>query len=79
MYLLPMQNSGSGYNSPASVGGISSAAITRTAVLPIEAFTGQINTRVRGRQLTMKIESNAIGVQWQLGAPRLDIRPDGRR
>jgi hypothetical protein len=79
MYLLPMQNSGSGYNSPASVGGISSAAITRTAVLPIEAFTGQINTRVRGRQLTMKIESTAIGVQWQLGAPRLDIRPDGRR
>lgn len=79
MYLLPMQNSGSGYNSPASVGGISSASITRTAVLPIEAFTGQINTRVRGRQLTMKIESTAIGVQWQLGAPRLDIRPDGRR
>ena len=79
MYLLPMQNSGSGYNSPASVGGISSAAITRTAVLPIEAFTGQINTRVRGRQLTMKIESTAIGVQWQLGAPRLDIRSDGRR
>lgn len=79
MYLLPMQNSGSGYNSPASVGGISSAAITRTAILPIEVFTGQINTRVRGRQLTMKIESTAIGVQWQLGAPRLDIRPDGRR
>ena len=79
MYLLPMQNSGSGYNSPASVGGINSAAVTRTAVLPIEVFTGQINTRVRGRQLTMKIESTAIGVQWQLGAPRLDIRSDGRR
>lgn len=79
MYLLPMQNSGSGYNNPASVGGISSAPITRTAVLPIEEFTGQINTRVRGRQLTMKIESTAIGVQWQLGSPRLDIRPDGRR
>lgn len=79
MYLLPMQNSGSGYNSPASVGGISSGAITRTAVLPIEEFTGQINTRVRGRQMAMKIESTAIGVQWQLGSPRLDIRSDGRR
>ena len=79
MYLLPMQNAGSGYNNPASVGGISSAPITRTAVLPIEAFTGQINTRVRGRQLAMKIESTALGVQWQLGSPRLDIRPDGRR
>jgi hypothetical protein len=79
MYLLPMQNSGSGYNSPASVGGINSGAITRTAVLPIEEFTGQINTRVRGRQMAMKIESTAIGVQWQLGSPRLDIRSDGRR
>ena len=79
MYLLPMQNSGSGYNDPASVGGINNAAITRTAVLPIEAFTGQINTRVRGRQLAMKIESTGLGVQWQLGAPRLDIRADGRR
>jgi hypothetical protein len=79
MYLLPMQNSGSGYNSPASVGGVNSAAITRTAILPIEEFTGQINTRVRGRQMAMKIESTAIGVQWQLGSPRLDIRSDGRR
>ena len=79
LYLLPMQNSGSGYNDPASVGGFNSAAITRTAVLPIEAFTGQINTRVRGRQLAMKIESTGLGVQWQLGAPRLDIRADGRR
>ena len=79
MYLLPLQNSGSGYNDPTSVGGFNNANITRTAVLPVEAFTGQINTRVRGRQLAMKVESTALGVQWQLGAPRLDIRPDGRR
>jgi len=79
MYLKPMQNSGSGYNNPASVGGTNNAPIIRTAVLPIEAFTGQINTRVRGRQMAMSVESTALGVQWQLGAPRLDIRPDGRR
>jgi hypothetical protein len=79
MYLLPLQNSGSGYNDPTSVGGFNNATITRTAVLPVEAFTGQINTRVRGRQLAMKVESTALGVQWQLGAPRLDIRQDGRR
>lgn len=79
MYLQPLQNSGSGYNDPASVGGTNNAPIVRTATLPIEAFTGQINTRVRGRQLSMKIESAELGVQWQLGAPRLDIRPDGRR
>jgi hypothetical protein len=79
MYLKPMQNSGSGYNDPQSVGGYNYGAITRTAVLPIEAFTGQINTRVRGRQIALEVRSTAEGVTWQLGAPRLDIRPDGRR
>lgn len=79
MYLKPMQNSGSGYNDPQSVGGNASATITRTAVLPIEAFTGQIYTRVRGRQMAMEVRSTATGVTWQLGSPRLDIRQDGRR
>jgi hypothetical protein len=79
MYLKPMQNSGSGYNSPASVGGDASATITRTATLPIEEFTGQIYTRVRGRQIAMEVRSTATGVTWQLGSPRLDIRQDGRR
>ena len=79
MTLLPMQNSGSGYNSPASVGGSNSGTITRSAVLPIEKFTGHLNTRVRGRQMVMKIESTGVGVTWQLGSPRLDMRPDGRR
>ena len=79
MSLLPLQNSGSGYNSPLSEGGDSSAAVTRTATVPIEEFTGQAFVRVRGRQLAVKIESTALGVAWQLGAPRLDIRPDGRR
>jgi len=79
MYLQPLQNSGSGYNNPASVAGTNSGAVTRTAVIPVEQFTGQINTRVRGRQMAFKIDSNALGVTWQLGAPRMDIRPDGRR
>jgi len=47
--------------------------------VPIEEFTGQVFVRVRGRQLAMKIESTDLGVQWQLGAPRIDIRSDGRR
>ena len=79
MTLLPLKNSGSGYNNPASVGGSNSAGVTRTATLPIEEFTGQVYTRVRGRQMAMKVESTDIGVTWQLGAPRLDMRPDGRR
>ena len=79
MYLQPLQNSGSGYNNPASVAGSSNGVVTRTAVIPVEEFTGQINTRVRGRQMAFKIDSTALGVTWQLGAPRIDIRPDGRR
>jgi hypothetical protein len=79
MTLYPMQNSGSGYNSPLSVGGNAYATSTRTSIYPIEAYTGQIYTRVRGRQMAFKIEGNQLGLQWQLGAPRIDIRNDGRR
>ena len=79
MSLLPLKNAGSGYNSPTSEGGSNQGTITRTATLPVEAFTGQLDTRVRGRQLAVKIESTDLGVTWQLGTPRLDMRPDGRR
>jgi hypothetical protein len=79
MTLIPMQNSGSGYNDPISLGGNSDATIVRTATVPIEKFTGQVYIRVRGRQMILKLESNQIGCTWQLGSPRLDIRQDGRR
>jgi hypothetical protein len=79
MYLYPYQNSGSGVNNPASVGGVNNATVTRTATIPIEQFTGQVYTRVRGRQMSMKIRSTEIGTTWQLGAPRIDIKQDGRR
>ena len=79
MTLYPLQNSGSGYNNPTSVGGENYAAVTRTATVPVEAFTGQVFVRVRGRQLAIKVSSDALGVAWQLGSPRIDIRPDGLR
>ena len=79
MTLSPLNNSGSGYNNPASVGGSNSGVVVRTAVVPIEQFTGQVNTRVRGRQLSFTVSSDAAGVTWQLGSPRIDVRPDGRR
>jgi hypothetical protein len=77
--LTPLKNSGSGYTNPASVGGDNAADVVRTATVPVEQFTGQIYTRVRGRQLAIKVSSNGLGTTWQLGAPRIDIRPDGRR
>ena len=79
MTLLPLKNSGSGYTDPASVAGSNEGDIVRSAQIPVEQFTGQLNIRVRGRQMAMRIESDSLGTTWQLGAPRIDIRQDGRR
>jgi hypothetical protein len=84
MQLLPLLNSGSGYYDPKSVGGTSSdasqlVAATQTYPIDLDTYNGQIYIRIRGRQMSMRITSNKIGTQWQLGSPRIDIRPDGRR
>ena len=79
MTLIPLQNSGSGYNDPLSEGGVNYANIQRIATAPVEEFTGQVFIRVRGRQMVFKVENNLVGTQWQLGAPRIDMKTDGRR
>ena len=74
MTLYPLQNSGSGVANSAG------ASITKGATYNItEEFTGQIYTRARGRQMIFKMASINLGTTWQLGAPRIDIRADGRR
>ena len=77
--LLSMQNSGSGYNSVALANGTDSAGIVRTSTAPIEQFTGQVYIRARGRQFILRLDSTDLGVAWQMGSPRLDFKPDGRR
>ena len=74
--LYPMQNSGSGTGTAVNkdVDKLTGAQYTVT-----EGFTGQINTRVRGRQFILKVSSDNLGTTWQLGSTRIDIRPDGRR
>ena len=52
------------------------ARVTQTTV---GAFTGQVFLRTRARQMALKVMSDQLGTQWQLGAPRLDARPDGKR
>jgi hypothetical protein len=79
MTLIPMQNSGSGYNNPISLGGNSTATVARTSTSVIEQFTGQVYVRVRGRQMILQVESSQLGCTWQLGSPRIDIKQDGRR
>jgi len=77
MYLQGLNNSGSGITQT----GNAAVSYTGTApsVINVDEFTGQLYIRIRGRQMQMKITSTALGVQWQLGAPRVDIRADGRR
>lgn len=45
----------------------------------IDQYTNQVYVRARGRQMNFKIASDTTGVQWQLGAVRVDFKPDGRR
>jgi hypothetical protein len=46
---------------------------------PVEQFTGEIFTRIRGRQMNLYIQSTVLGISWQMGTMRIDMRPDGRR
>jgi hypothetical protein len=87
--LLTLQNSGSGYTrgvdpvatdaSDMSVAGSNSFPVARAATTTVERFTEQVNIRVRARQMAIKVASDGLGVQWQLGVPRIDIRSDGRK
>jgi hypothetical protein len=52
------------------------AQVTQTSV---DAYTGQVFLRIRARQMALKIISEDLGTQWQLGSPRLDVRQDGKR
>ena len=52
---------------------------SRTATSPVEQFTEQLYLRARGRAAAVKVESTDLGVKWRLGAPRMDLKPDGRR
>jgi hypothetical protein len=79
MTVKPRQNSGAPYGAANNPRVLSSDNYSSVSVYNIQEFTGQVYTRLRGRQLAFRIESNTLGVAWQLGSPRIDIRNDGRR
>jgi len=56
-----------------------SNVVTKTGSYPVKQFTNQVFTRLRGRSFTFRIESDEAGTTWRLGAPRLDVRTDGKR
>lgn len=59
--------------------GTQAADTTRTATVPVEQFTNQRFIRIRGRAISLLVESNEVNTGWRLGVPRLDVRTDGRR
>lgn len=77
----PRQNPGANYgvsNQPL-VKAAADQPYKTTTTYNVQQFTEIVYTRIRGRQMAFKVESNTVGTQWQLGVPRLDVRPDGRR
>jgi hypothetical protein len=79
MYLKPRQNSGSAYQQADLTTTTSADNFTNVPQYTVQQFTGQVYTRLRGRQMAFRISSDGLGVAWQLGTPRIDIKPDGRR
>jgi len=59
--------------------GVTTARNVTTATATVDQYTNQVFIRARGRQMNFRIESNDVGTQWQLGMPRVDARPDGKR
>jgi hypothetical protein len=75
----PRQNPGSNYGTSNNPSVESAQSYATTTTYNVQQFTQQVFVRIRGRQMAFKISSSDLGTQWQLGAPRIDVRPDGRR
>lgn len=74
----PKQNPGSPYGTALSPIVKTDQPYSGQTTYTVQQFTEIIYSRVRGRQMAFKVESNTLGTQWQLGVPRIDVRPDGR-
>jgi len=77
--MRPRQNPGSNYGAAPSPEVASTQNYSGQRNYAVQQFTEIVYTRVRGRQMAFKIASDGLGVQWQLGVPSIDVRPDGRR
>jgi len=77
--VLPRANSGAPYGNSNNPDVVSTQNYQNQRTYAIQEFTQQVYVRIRGRQMAFKVSSDELGVQWQLGVPRIDIRPDGRR
>lgn len=77
--VLPRQNPGSNYGTANNPDVISTQNYATQRTYSVQQFTQYAYVRIRGRQMAFQISSADLGVSWQLGSPRLDVRADGRR
>jgi hypothetical protein len=84
--VLPRANPGANYGSSNDPSVVSAQNYAGQRTYAVQQFTQQVYVRIRGRQMAFQVSSGTtgsktegLGVQWQLGVPRIDIRPDGRR
>jgi hypothetical protein len=77
--LRPRQNPGAPYGTADSPTVASAQSYNTVKNYNVQEFTQIVYTRLRGRQMAFRISSDQLGCQWQLGAPRIDVRSDGRR
>jgi len=77
--VLPRQNPGSDYGTSDLPSVTSAQNYVGQSTYDVQQFTQYAYCRLRGRQMSLIVSSSDTGVQWQLGNPRIDIRPDGRR
>lgn len=77
--LRPRQNPGSNYSTADTPTVTSAQNYTGQRNYTVQQFTEIVYTRIRGRQMAFKVSSDELGVNWQLGVPSIDVRPDGRR
>jgi hypothetical protein len=77
--VLPRTFPGANYGSSNDPSVTSTQNYQSQKTYAIQQFTQQVYVRIRGRQMAFQVSSDTLGVQWQLGIPRIDIRPDGRR
>jgi hypothetical protein len=77
--IKPRQNPGSAYGDADNPLVTSANNYATSPYYNVQKFTQIVYVRARGRQMAFRVESNNLGTQWQLGTPRIDVRPDGRR
>jgi hypothetical protein len=75
----PRKNPGANYGASESPTVASTQNYALEQTYNVQTFTEYAYVRIRGRQMAFKISSNTLGVSWQLGTPRMDVRADGRR